>query len=116
MIRWLRNFFRSPSRAMRSDVEPAGVDLTSTPGAQPDAVSPAVSNAASGPDVNIETTTCIADPAAVMAPTVAVAPATAAGISWLVREDINANFSAWLFARSDYADLQTTRAEQAILT
>lgn len=116
MIRWLRNFFGSPSRAMRSDVEPAGVDSTSTPGARPDAVSPTVSNAASRLDLNIETTTSIAEPAAVLAPAVAVAPATAAGISWLVREDINANFSAWLFARSDYADLQTTRAEQAILT
>ncbi len=116
MIRWLRNFFGSPSRPMRSDAVPAGVDSTSTPGAQPDAISPTVSNAASGHDVHIETTTCSGDPAAVMAPTAAVAPATAAGISWLVREDINANFSAWLFARSDYADLQTTRAEQAILT
>lgn len=37
------------------------------------------------------------------------------GISWLMREDINANFTSWLFARSDYSDLQTTRAEQQIL-
>ena len=39
----------------------------------------------------------------------------ATGISWLAREDLNANFSSWLFARSDYSDLQTSRAEQLVL-
>ena len=61
--------------------------------------------------------------AADQAPTaVAVVPAavkkTAApptGISWLAREDVNANFNGWLFARSDYADLQTSNAERDVL-
>ena len=37
------------------------------------------------------------------------------GISWLAREDVNANFSGWLFARSDYSDLQTSNAEREVL-
>ena len=37
------------------------------------------------------------------------------GISWLAREDVNANFSGWLFARSDYSDLQTSNAERDVL-
>ena len=32
-----------------------------------------------------------------------------------MQEDVNAHFSAWLFARSDYTDLQASRSEQAIL-
>ena len=32
-----------------------------------------------------------------------------------MREDINANFIGWLFSRSDYSDLQSSRAEQSIL-
>ena len=36
-------------------------------------------------------------------------------ISWLIREDLDARFTSWLFARGDYADLQTSAAERAIL-
>ena len=44
----------------------------------------------------------------------AAAPA-GSGISWLMREDVNANFIGWLFSRSYYSDLQSSRAEQSIL-
>ncbi|MBC7413551.1 MAG: HDOD domain-containing protein [Herminiimonas sp.] len=43
------------------------------------------------------------------------APTDTAGVSWLIREEINANFTSWLFARSDYTDLQSSRTEQTIL-
>ena len=43
-----------------------------------------------------------------------LAPA-AVGISTLVWAGLTADFTGWLFARSDYADLQTSRAEQSIL-
>lgn len=32
-----------------------------------------------------------------------------------MREEINAEFTSWLFARSDYADLQSSRTEAAII-
>jgi HD-like signal output (HDOD) protein len=105
MRRWLRKFFGTGvdavpvgTRRAASAVPAAGHDLISNP----------VS------DASASWTSAGSDPGPSEAPAPPVT-ATGPGISWLVLEDINAQFSAWLFARSDYADLQTSRAEQAVL-
>lgn len=96
MRQWLRKLFGTDDTA---------ASPSSPSPSQPGAL---VASADAGPDADASP----ADPALAAAPA-AVPPA--AGISWLVQEEINACFSAWLFARSDYADLQTSLAEQAVL-
>jgi HD-like signal output (HDOD) protein len=107
MMRWLRDLFSSKQTP----------SVHSPPGAIAERVSSAAyERAGAGTESPLEASIeADIESAASEASAPFAAPVRTAGISWLVREDVNANFSAWLFARSDYADLQTSRAEQAIL-
>ena len=92
MLIWLRKFLRMTSVAQQDSVADA---ISTSPASAGNAI-------AAVPQV----------PVAAVEPLPASAPV---GISWLAREDLNANFTSWLFVRSDYSDLQTNRAEQLVL-
>lgn len=98
MWRWLQEFFVGGASALPPDT-PAPAQAGASMSAMPVPVS------AGSPELVAE------------APHVShlLVPASG-GISTLIRADLNADFTGWLFARSDYADLQTSRAEQSILT
>ena len=109
MVQWLRNLFGMKKQAAaQPQMAGAGANasLVSVPAIMPAAESLA---ALSVPAPAAGTPACD-----VAAAPKKIAPAPT-GISWLAREDVNANFTGWLFARSDYSDLQTSNAERDVL-
>ena len=120
MVQWLRNLFGATPPAKGAARK--ALARASVPVAAPAAVSAAVPAA---PSATISETRSARTPVEVAQPAASDAAsgktpaatrvAAPIGISWLTREDINADFNNWLFVRRDYSDLQTTRAEQQIL-
>ena len=104
MVQWLRRLFGVPS----NDAPRGKILHTPAP--------PLTTVQTSAPATQTHAPSILADiiPAPAPAPAPAAAPVSG-GVSWLMREDINANFTSWLFSRSDYSDLQSSRVEQAIL-
>ncbi len=108
MVQWLRNLFGSrqptPLRGGQAAAGKASTVAAPVAGPVPEPLAaipaPPVTEAAATPVAPGEPKKIVAAPS---------------GISWLAREDVNANFTGWLFARSDYSDLQTSNAERDVL-
>ena len=120
MVQWFRNLFgmnRDPAPQLHVSTVPVDDAESALSVVLPPAdvlAATAVSQAAPTNAVLVDAQTVPVVTATVTAvPKKPVPPPT--GISWLAREDINANFSGWLFARSDYSDLQTSNAERDVL-
>ena len=105
MVRWLRNLFKNTAAGVSVKASPS---MPVTPASGPFAASIGMPTEAPRPEPVEQAAAGVAAPDRVV-------PGVDAGVSWLMREDVNANFTSWLFSRSDYSDLQSNRAEQSIL-
>lgn len=108
MVQWLRRLFRFTSndaahgKAVETSVTPPALAMAPSAAAALEDLAPP--QAAAMP--------AIASPAMENPAATAL---VSSGVSWLMREDVNANFTGWLFSRSDYSDLQSSLVEQSIL-
>ena len=103
MVQWLRNLFKSTAKPTARETGTAELRLVPTELAEQTVLVAAGEPAGAIRIIEVP------------APDINTASA-GIGISWLMREDINANFTGWLFSRSDYSDLQSSRVEQSILS
>ncbi|MES2831103.1 MAG: HDOD domain-containing protein [Pseudomonadota bacterium] len=104
MLYWLRNLFKNPPS---DDLRRTGIVAT------------AQTEIAEVVDVGTDSTATacpvLPTPSSSGELPVMKDAATSGGISRLSREEINANFTSWLFDRQEYSELQVTPAEQTIL-
>lgn len=116
MVQWLRNLLGMKTRPMpQPPASVAAIDrLVAT---APDAIAvPQAPAALPLPNPAPVPTLAPDSPATQTVSPIPKKPVAApTGVSWLAREDVNANFTGWLFARSDYSDLQTSNAERDVL-